>query len=167
MQTVFLRLVVLAVGRLFAAAVFLTCKFASMSAEHALTRPTFTSSVSNENKETRMKRLTCLNFKSKIYMKRNAALELIKKLNFPLTKMIGIAEMRYNSIDVTCKTREDILTLYRHLQKVNKISNVKLYEQEYVHVIVGWVPISMSNSRIQEAIEKTIWQGIKCFAAKK
>ena len=49
------------------------------------------------------------------------------------------------SIDVACKSSDDVLKLYKKIQAVSDISKVKLYETDNIHVVVGWVPIPMSN----------------------
>ena len=47
------------------------------------------------------KRTTCLNFKTKSDLKRHEIVELLKDTKFPTFKIIGIADMKGRSVDVT------------------------------------------------------------------
>ena len=61
--------------------------------------------------------------------------------------------MKAGTIDVTCKTRKDVIELYDNLQKVYAVAFMKLYEQDIVNVVVRWVPIPMPNERIKSAYQ--------------
>ena len=98
-------------------------------------------------KQQRVKRPNCLNFKHKNVSKRNEAIEF-KNLQFPKSKLLGVAEMPRKSIDVTFKSRDDVLKLYKNIQAVSDIIKGKLYETDKIHVVVGWVPVPMSNKSI-------------------
>ena len=67
--------------------------------------------------------------------------------------MLGVAEMPGKSIDVTCKSRDDVLELHKKIQAVSDITKVKLYDTDNIYVVVGWVPIPMSNERIKTAFK--------------
>ena len=41
--------------------------------------------------------------------------KFIKNFHFPKSKLMGEAEMPGKSIDVTCKSRDDILELYKKI----------------------------------------------------
>ena len=69
--------------------------------------------------------------------------------------------MKAGTIDVTCKTRKDVLELYDKLQKVDAVAFLKLYEQNNVNVVVGWVPIPMPNERIKSAFQNAFVPVIK------
>ena len=56
-------------------------------------------------------------------------------------------------INVIRKSRDDVLELYKKVQTVSDIFKVKLYETDNIYVVIGWVPIPMSNERIKTAFE--------------
>jgi len=63
------------------------------------------------------------------------AIEFLKTLKFPLTKVFGIADMSKNTIDVTCKSRADVC----------EIIWTKIYQ-----CIARMGPIPMPNLQIKE-----------------
>ena len=63
---------------------------------------------------------------------------MLKELKYPLSKLVGLAEMKSRSIDITCKKREYVLELAEKLKDVTSIYNLRLYETENIAVIVGW-----------------------------
>jgi len=66
-------------------------------------KPSFAHATRGSQVKSSLKRSACLNFRSKgRNMKRKDAIEFLKKLNFPLTKVFGIADMSKNTTDVTC-----------------------------------------------------------------
>ena len=80
--------------------------------------------------------------------------------------MLGVAEMPGKSNDVTCKNRDDILELYKKIQAVSDIIKLKLYETDNICVVVGWVPIPMSNERIKTAFENIFGPMLKIIQRK-
>ena len=86
-------------------------------------------------------------------MKRQEAITFLKQLQYFILKLTGVAEMKAGTIDVSCKTRKDVIELYDNLQKVYAVAFMKLYEQDMVNVVVGWVPIPMPNERIKSAYQ--------------
>ena len=88
-------------------------------------------------------------------------IDLLNQLNFDSGKLIGVAEMQSRSIDITCKKRENILELYEILKKCDSVYNVHLYEPEHVNVLLGWVPIPLSNVIIKKSIEELFGKVIK------
>ena len=121
--------------------------------------PTFAERVKNSVKG-RLKRSTCLNLKPKSNLKRHEVIDLLNELNFDSGKLIGVAEMRSRSI-ISCKKRENILKLYEILKKCDSVYNVRLYEPEHVNVLLGWVPIPLSNDIIKKSIEEVFGKVIK------
>ena len=115
----------------------------------------------NNSVEGRLKRPTCLNLKTKSNLKRHEVIDLLNELNFDSGKLIGVAEMRSRSIDITCKKRENILELYEILKKCDSVYNVRLYEPEHVDVLLGWVPIPLSNDIIKKSIEEVFGKVMK------
>ena len=97
-------------------------------------KPSFASEVKN-SKESKVERPNCLNFKHRNVSKRNKAIEFIKNLQFSKSKLLGVAEMPGKSIDITCKSRDDVLKLYKKIQAVSDIIKVKLYESDNIHVV--------------------------------
>ena len=122
--------------------------------------PTFAERVKN-SVEGRLKRPTCLNLKTKSNLKRHEVIDLLNELNFDSGKLIGVAEMRSRLIDITCKKRENILELYKILKKCDSVYNVRLYEPEHVNVLLGWVPIPLSNDIIKKSIEEVFGKATK------
>ena len=122
--------------------------------------PTFAERVKN-SVGSRLKRPTCLNLKTKSNLKRHEVIDLLNELNFDSGKLIGVAEMRSRSIDITCKKRENVLELFEILKKCDSAYNVRLYESEHVNVLLGWVPIPLSNDIIKKSIEEVFGKVIK------
>ena len=122
--------------------------------------PTFAERVKN-SVESRLKRPTCLNLKTKLNLKRHEVIDLLNGPNFESGKLIGVAEMRSRLIDITCKKRESVLKLYEILKKCDSAYNVPLYEPEHVNVLLGWVPIPLSNNIIKKSIEEVFGKDIK------
>ena len=122
--------------------------------------PTFAERVEN-SVESRLKRPTCLNLKTKSNLKRHQVIDLLNELNFDCGKLIGVAEMRSRSIDTTCKKRENVLELYEILKKCDAAYDVRLHEPEHVNVLLGWVPITLSNDIIKKSIEEVFGKVIK------
>ena len=76
--------------------------------------------------------------------------------------------MKGSSIDISCKTKENLLELYELLKEVDFVYNLRLYETENINVLVGWVPIPTTNEVIRKNIEmnygkvlKTAYQNYK------
>ena len=128
-------------------------------------RPSFANVVKN-SKESKVERPNCLNFKHRNVSKRNEAIEFIKNLQFSKSQLLGVAEMPGKSIDVTCKSCNDVLELYRKIQAVSDIIKVKLYETENIHVVIGWVPIPMSNERNKTALKNIFGPLLKIMQRK-
>ena len=120
--------------------------------------PTFADRVRGVSK---FKRPTCLNFKTKSDLKRHKIVELLKDIIFPTSKIIGIADMKGRSVDVTCKTRENVLELFEKLKHMDTIYNFRLYEAQNINILIGWVPIPMANETIQNFIEQNYGKVIK------
>jgi len=74
--------------------------------------------------------------------------------------------MSQNSIDVTCRIRENVLELYQLLKRREEISFVKLYEQEFVQILLGWVNIPMPNAMIKQKLENEFGQVTKVIEHK-
>ena len=51
-------------------------------------------------------------------------IELLKGINFEPQKLVGVAEMKSRSIDITCKTRQDTLQLYEKLRQIDFVYNI-------------------------------------------
>ena len=127
--------------------------------------PTF-ASVARARGSSQLKRPNCLNFQTKDNIKRMEVLELLKSINYPVTKLVGIANMKSRSIDITRKTRQYVVELEEKLKNVKSIYNLRLYESENINVILGWVPIPMTNEEIKTEVEKKVGKVIKVLAKK-
>ena len=84
--------------------------------------PTYAARVKNNFKKV-LERPTCLNFRAKTNMKRNEITELLKSINYTIENLIGTAEIKNRSIDITCKTRANLLELYERLKEIDEILN--------------------------------------------
>ena len=78
---------------------------------------------------------------------------MLKHIEYSTNKLVGVAEMKGRSIDITCRTRKNVLELYLKLKKIDYVYNFSLYETEDVQVLIGWVPIPMPNERIKNHIQ--------------
>ena len=128
--------------------------------------PTF-ASVARARGLSQQKRPDCLNFHTKDNVKRIEILELLKSISYPVTKLVGIADMKCRSIDITCKTREYVLELEEKLKSVTSINNLRLYESENTDVMLGWAPIPLTHKRIELEIEKKVGKVARVSAKKK
>jgi len=108
-------------------------------------------------------RPNCLNFKIKSNLRRNEIIDLLKSMNFVKSKLIGIEEMKGQSIDTTCKNRESDLELFEMLRKVDSSYNLALYVTENVNIRIGWVPIPMTNETIRKHIESHYGKVVNIF----
>ena len=110
---------------------------------------------------SQISRPNCLNFKTKSNLRRYEVVEFLQKMNFSKSKLIGVGEIKGRSIDITCKTRHNVLELYELLKEVDFIYNLYLYETENINVLVGWVPIPMANEVILKNIEMNYGKVLK------
>ena len=109
-------------------------------------KPTFAQQFGGTAKN--LKRPNCLNFKTKSNLKRHEIIEMLKHIEYPTNKLIGVAEVKGRSIDLTCRTRENVLELYLKLKRIDYVYNLSLYETENVQVLIRWVLIPMPNEKI-------------------
>ena len=70
-------------------------------------KPSFAQKVRG-NTAVNLKRPTCLNFKTKANLRRVEILQMLSEISFKTKNLIGVAEMKNRSIDITCKTRENV-----------------------------------------------------------
>ena len=127
--------------------------------------PTF-ASVARARGSSELKRPNCLNFQTKDNIKKMKVLEWLKSINYPVTKLVGIADMKSRSIDITCKTTQYVVELEDKLRNVKSIYHLRLYESENINVILGWVPIPMTNEEIKTGVEKKVGKVIEVTAKK-
>ena len=111
-------------------------------------------------------RPNCLNFKSKVPLKREDICQLIEKDGFSLKKVVGIAELKGSSMDITCHTRQNALELYEKLRMHEKIGITRLYESDKTYVALGWVPIPFPDLLIQQRLEKDYGKVLKILHKK-
>ncbi|XP_078485942.1 uncharacterized protein LOC144744635 [Ciona intestinalis] len=104
--------------------------------------------VVSTQKNNLFKRPNCLNFKTEKQIKRYEVIELLKKIGFEKSKIVGIAEMKGTKIDITCSSRPNVLELREKLANIENIRNLYLYESDHVNVVLGWVPIPFPDSAI-------------------
>ena len=65
-------------------------------------KPTFAQQVGGSMKA--LKRPNYLNFKTKSNLKRHEAIEMLKQIDYPVSKFVGLAKIKGGSIGVTCRT---------------------------------------------------------------
>ena len=89
-------------------------------------------------------------------MNRSDIVHKLKELNFPLSSVIGVAELRGKgtNFDITCKSRTSTLNLFSKLQKVDCFNRIRLYESNKIYVVLGWVRIPVVNGAIKRSIEQ-------------
>ena len=69
--------------------------------------------------------------------------------------------MEGRSVNVMCKTREDVLELCAKLKHMDTIYNLRLCETQNINVLIGWVPIPIINQSIQNFIKHNYGKVIK------
>ena len=77
-------------------------------------KPSFAQRVRG-NTAVNLARPTCVNFKTKTNERRVEVLQMVSEISLKTENLMGIADMRNRSIDITCKTREIVLELYAKL----------------------------------------------------
>ena len=75
------------------------------------------------------------------------------EINFKTENLIRAAEMRNRSINITCKTGENILELYSKLKDIEFIYNLALYEEMNINMLLEWVPIAMPKKAIKQELK--------------
>ena len=78
---------------------------------------------------------------------------MLTEISFKTENLIGVAEMRNRSIDIRCKTRENVLELYAKLKDIEFIYNLVLYEAVNINILLGWVSIPIPNEAIKQELE--------------
>ena len=96
----------------------------------------FANIVKSQSQTKEIKTPTCLNFVTKTAIKRSDDVEKLKELKYPLSNVIGIAEMRGkgSSFDITCKIRQNVLQLQETMNQDPMFQKVKLYESDKVFI---------------------------------
>ena len=115
-------------------------------------KPSFAQRIRG-NTAVNLARPTCLNFKTMTNLRRVKILQMLSEISFKTENIIGVAEMRNRSIDITCKTRENVLELYAKLKDIEFIYNLVLYEAVNINILLGWVPIRIPNEAIKQELE--------------
>ena len=86
-------------------------------------------------------------------LRRVEVLQMLSELIFKTENLIGLAEMKIRSIDITCKTSENVLELYAKLKDIEFVYNRAHYEAVNRNILLGWVPISMPNEAIKQELK--------------
>ena len=98
-------------------------------------KPSFDQKVRSDT-AVNLARPTCLNFKTKTNLRRIEVLQILSKITFKTKN--GVAQMRNRSIDITCKTRENLLELHAKLKRYRiYLQSGALRSSELKHII--WV----------------------------
>ena len=61
---------------------------------------------------------------------------MLSEISFKTENLIGVAEMKNRSIDITCKTRENVLELYAKLKDIEFVYNLWLYEPVNINILL-------------------------------
>ena len=61
--------------------------------------------------------------------------------------------MKSQSIDISCKTRENALELYLKLERIDYVYNLSLFETINVQTLIRWISLPMPNGRIKNYIQ--------------
>ena len=72
---------------------------------------------------------TCQNFKTKTNLRCAELLQTLSERNLKNENLIGVAEMRNRSIDITCKTKENVLELCGNSKTSNSFTTWRLTKQ--------------------------------------
>ena len=64
-------------------------------------------------------------------------------------------------LDITCKTRQDILQLYEKLRQIDFVYNIRFHESDNIFVLLDLVPIPLSNDKIIKTIGERFGKLIK------
>ena len=71
--------------------------------------------------------------------------------------------MKNRSINITCKTRENVLELYAKLKDIEFVYNLWLYEPVNINILLGWVPIPMPNETTKQELEANFGAVLKNY----
>ena len=123
-------------------------------------KPSFAQKVRG-NTAINLARPTCLNSKTKTNLRRVEVLKMLSERSFKVENLIGVAEMRNRSIDITCKTRENVLEFYAKLKDIEFVYNLALYKAVNINILLGWVPIPMPNEAIKQELEANFGTALK------
>ena len=74
--------------------------------------------------------------------------------------------MRNRSIDITCKTRENVLELYAKVKDIEFIYNLALYKAVNINISLGWVLIPIRNEAIKQVLETNFGAVLKVTGEK-
>ena len=122
--------------------------------------PTFAERVKGKEKSS-LRRPNCLHFETKANLKRHEVIDLLKEIKFECEKLEGVGEMKNKKFDITCRNRKYLLELCEQWKSNDCVHEVQLYESDNVNVILGWIPIPLSNETIQLSIEEVFGKVIK------
>ena len=98
-------------------------------------------------------RPNCLCFKMEQGMSRTDIWKLFEGIGFTTKQVVGIVDKKANYIDITCRSRQNVLDLYEKLSIEKRISNLRLFESDKVTVAVHWVPIPFPIDTLKQYLE--------------
>ena len=112
----------------------------------------------------KLTRPNCLCFKMGQGMTREHIWKIIESIGFSTKQIVGIVDKKANYVDITCQSRQNVLSLYEKLLNVDKISNLRLFESDKITVAIHWVPVPFPIDRLKNYLETKHGSVSKYFA---
>ena len=126
--------------------------------------PSFAKEVNSYERVDKMTRPNCLYFKMGQGMTREHIWKIIESIGFSTKQLFGIVDKKDNYVDITCQSRQNVLSLYEKLLNVDKISNLRLFEFDKITVAIHWVPVPFPIDRPKNYLETKHGSVSKHFA---
>ena len=127
-------------------------------------QPSFARAVKSYERIDKMTRPNCLCFKMGQGMTKEHIWKIIESIGFSTKQIVGIVDEKANYVDITCQSRQNVLSLYEKLLNVDNISNLQLFESDKITVAIHWVPVPFSIDRLKNYLETKHGSVSKHFA---
>ena len=111
--------------------------------------PSFARAVKSYERIDKMTRPNCLCFKMGQGMTKEHIWKIIESIGFSTKPIVGIVDKKANFVDITCQSRQNVLSMYEKLLNVDKISNLRLFESDKITVAIHWVPAPFPIDRLK------------------
>ena len=127
-------------------------------------QPSFARAVKSYERIDKLTRPNCLCFKMGQGMTREHIWKIIESIGFSTKQIVGIVDKKANYVDITCQSRQNVLSLYEKLLNVDKISNLRLFESDKITVAIHWVLVPFPIDRLKNYLETKHGSVSKYFA---
>ena len=77
---------------------------------------------------------------------------MLKQTDFPVSKLVEVAEIKSWNTDVRSRTSKNILKLNLMLKRIDYIYNLGLYATENIYVLISWVPIPCQTKILRPTV---------------